>query len=119
MSSTPSATARWLQTSTVPERRGDGGEGTAGLLFQRFADPLKGKAGQVPLAHEQELLDMHLPVAGALANALRAIDEAGLDAAGDGASRQLCGRSDFVEGEGSWGVHGGYPDQLNCIGQLP
>ena len=88
------------------------------MLIQNLADPLKGKAGQLPLAHQEELLDVVLGVIGAFADALRAIDEARLYVVPDGPPRQLCERGDFVEGEGLWGVHDSNTIQLYCHFQL-
>ena len=59
------------------------------MLLQNLTDPLKGKAGQLPLAHQEELLDVVLCVIGALADALGAIDESRLNVVPDGPPRQL------------------------------
>ena len=101
----PSATTRWLQASTVPARRGRGGRGP--LLEQR-ADALQRQPGQVPLAHQPELLRVTQGVEGASGNARRLVDEPGLDVIAGRAAWQLGQRGDFFQGECLGVLHGGF-----------
>jgi hypothetical protein len=75
-----------LDGSGAPRRRG---QGAGGLLLEQLADPFQRQPRQLPLPHQQKLLDVALGVVGALADALRTIDQSGLDVVPDGATRQL------------------------------
>jgi hypothetical protein len=121
------AGAAWLQgeldavrnDQVAPDLDGPGapwrwGQGAGGLLLQQLADPFQRQSGQLPLPHQQKLLDVALCVVGALADAQRAIDQSGLDVVPDGATRQLGKSSDLVERERLWFVHGSHTRQYNC-----
>ncbi len=76
--STPSATTRWLHTSTLPARRG-AGERLDILLAQHFANALERKPCELPLADLDELLDVAVCIERPFAHPLRAIDQPRLD----------------------------------------
>ena len=107
------AGAAWLQVELdadrydqmAPDLDGPGAprggrQGAGPLLLQEFSDSLQGQSDQLPLSHQQKLLDVALCVVRTLADAVWAINQPGLDEAPDRATGQLCKGSEVIEREG-------------------
>ena len=114
----PSATTRWLQTSTVPARRGVGGSGPVVGCFSTSPIRSRDNPANCHLRTSRSCSTWCCGVIGPLADPFRAIDQALLDVVADGPPRQLGEGGDLVEGELLGGAHKLFIRQLYCHCQL-